>query len=240
MQPIDRQIAVRLDGVKVQFDETELHFDCAISRGEIVAITGASGSGKSTLLNIIAGFETPDAGTVEIHGQNCANLDPSARPVTVIFQEHNLFSHLDVRTNIGLGIDPALRLGVKERGKIATALMRVGLDGFSRRLPPTLSGGERQRVALARALVRRKPLLLLDEPFAALDPGLRTGMGELLLDLHRQEGNTILIVTHHPDDVRALADSVIFLDGGGIILHQPAAEFLERTDIPAVARFLGK
>jgi thiamine transport system ATP-binding protein len=240
MPPRDTEIAIRLGGVRVQLDKTQLHFDCAIRKGEIVAITGASGSGKSTLLNIVAGFETPDSGAVEILGENVARRDPADRPVSVIFQEHNLFSHLDVATNIALGIDPALRLGVKERGKIAAALMRVGLEGFGKRLPPTLSGGERQRVALARALVRRKPVLLLDEPFAALDPGLRSGMISLLIDLHRQESNTMLIVTHHPDDVRALADSVVFLDGGRVLLHESKAQFLDHIDSPAIARFLGK
>lgn len=240
MPPRDTKIAIRLGGVRVTFDNTELFFDCAIRQGEIVAITGASGSGKSTFLNVVAGFETPEAGAVEILGENVARRDPADRPVSVIFQEHNLFSYLDVATNIALGIDPALRLGVKERGKIAAALMRVGLEGFGKRLPPTLSGGERQRVALARALVRRKPVLLLDEPFAALDPGLRSGMISLLIDLHRQEGNTMLIVTHHPDDVRALADSVVFLDGGRVLLHESKAQFLDHIDSPAIARFLGK
>ena len=134
---------------------------------------------------------------------------PAERPISVIFQEHNLFSHLDVATNVGLGIDPALRLGVKERARIAGALCRVGLEGFGKRMPPTLSGGERQRVALARALVRRRPILLLDEPFAALDPGLRAGMAELLArSAPAGKQHDRLIVTHHPDDVRRLADSV--------------------------------
>ncbi|MCV9997960.1 ATP-binding cassette domain-containing protein [Pararhizobium sp. YC-54] len=240
MSPPETDIALHLSDVLVQFGKTQLRFDCTIGRGQIVAVTGASGSGKSTLLNVIAGFETPDAGKVEILGENAAGRDPAERPVSVIFQEHNLFAHLDAGTNIGLGIDPALKLGVKEKAKIAAALLRVGLDGFGKRLPPTLSGGERQRVALARALVRRKPILLLDEPFAALDPGLRAGMANLLIDLHRQEGNTILIITHHPDDVRLMADSVLFLDQGRILLHEPAARFLDHTDIPAVARFLGR
>lgn len=239
MSPPSSDIAVRLSDVRVRFGATQLQFDCAIGKGQIVAVTGASGSGKSTLINVIAGFETPDAGRVEISGEDVAGRDPAERPVSVIFQEHNLFAHLDAATNIGLGIDPALRLGAAEKATIAGALERVGLDGFGKRLPPTLSGGERQRVALARALVRRKPILLLDEPFAALDPGLRAGMSSLLLDLHRQEGHTILIVTHHPDDVRMMADSVVFLEKGSILLHEPAARFLAHHDIPAVARFLG-
>jgi thiamine transport system ATP-binding protein len=240
MPPLETDIAISLRDVLVRFDKTQLRFDCAIGKGQIVAITGASGSGKSTLLNVIAGFETPDSGNVEIFGDNVAGRDPAERPVSVIFQEHNLFSHLDVGTNIGLGIDPALKLGIRERARIAAALGRVGLDGFAKRMPPTLSGGERQRVALARALVRRKPILLLDEPFAALDPGLRAGMSSLLLDLHRQEGNTMLIITHHPDDVRVLADSVLFLDEGRILMHEPTERFLEHRDIPAVEQFLGR
>ncbi len=240
MLPLETNSAIHLRDVLVQFGRTQLRFDCAVGKGQIVAVTGASGSGKSTLLNVIGGFERPDAGSVEILGEDVAGRDPAERSISVIFQEHNLFSHLDAGTNIGLGIDPSLKLGVKERAKIAAALGRVGLNGFGKRLPPTLSGGERQRVALARALVRRKPILLLDEPFAALDPGLRSGMSNLLLDLHRQENNTILIITHHPDDVRALADSVLFLDEGRIILHEPTAQFLDHTDIPAVARFLGR
>ncbi|WP_276119858.1 thiamine ABC transporter ATP-binding protein [Pararhizobium qamdonense] len=240
MPPPDTTIAVRLSDVRVRFGATQLQFDCAIGKGEIVAVTGASGSGKSTLLNVIAGFETPDAGRVDILGEDVDGRDPAERPVSVIFQEHNLFAHLDVATNIGLGIDPALKLGLKEKAKIASALIRVGLDGFGKRLPPTLSGGERQRVALARALVRRKPVLLLDEPFAALDPGLRAGMIDLLLDLHRQEGHTILVITHHPDDVRMMADSVLFLDKGRIILHEPKAQFLAHSGLAAVDRFLGR
>ena len=231
--------AIRLRDVHVRYPNAHLQFDCTIRRGEIIAVIGASGSGKSTLFNIVAGFETPDEGRVEIFDADMAGIGPSERPVSVIFQDHNLFSHLDVATNIGLGISPALRIGTKEHGRIAAALMLVGLEGFGKRLPPELSGGERQRVALARALVRRKPLLLLDEPFAALDPGLRAGMSELLLDLHAQEKNTILVITHHPDDLRRLADSVVFLDRGRIVAHQRTDEFLARRDDPAINAFLG-
>ena len=240
MTPADSDIAIRLEGVEVRFGETKLAFNCAIGRGQVVAVAGPSGSGKSTLLNVIAGFERPDSGRVEILGKDMDASGPAERPVSVIFQEHNLFSHLDVGTNIGLGLNPALRLSVKDRARIAGALMRVGLDGFGKRMPPTLSGGERQRVAVARALVRHRPILLLDEPFAALDPGLRTGMGDLLIDLHSQENNTILMVTHHPDDVARLTDRVLFLDEGRILVDAPTETFLQRTDIPAVARFLGR
>lgn len=231
--------ALALRGVEISFDATTLAFDCTIAAGGIVAVAGASGSGKSTLFNVIAGFEPPDRGEVRIFGEEMAGRPPAERPVSVIFQEHNLFAHLDVATNVGFGISAALRLGAAERMKVGDALSRVGLAGFGSRLPPTLSGGERQRVALARAFVRHRPILLLDEPFAALDPGLRTEMRSLIRDLHQEEGNTILMITHHPDDVRALAESVIFLDQGRIIAHDETARFFERRDIPAISRFLG-
>lgn len=231
--------AVELRDVEVRFETTTLHFDCIIAAGGIVAVAGASGSGKSTLLHLIAGFEEPDRGEIRILGQDLAKQAPADRPVSMIFQDNNLFAHLDVATNVGLGIDPALRLTGEDRAKIENALRRVGLEGFGRRLPPTLSGGERQRVALARALVRHRPLLLLDEPFAALDPGMRAGMRTLLSELHAEEGNTILMITHHPDDVKALADNVLFLDRGRIIAHDTLDRFLKRRDNAAINRFLG-
>ncbi|MGF6173363.1 ATP-binding cassette domain-containing protein [Ensifer sp. 4252] len=236
---MNSQAAVELVGVDIRYDTTALHFDCAIQPGGIVAVAGASGSGKSTLFHVIAGFEAPDRGEVRILGKAMSGQAPAERPVSIVFQDNNLFAHLDVATNVGFGISPSLRLSVADRARIDDALGRVGLDGFGKRLPPTLSGGERQRVALARALVRHRPLLLLDEPFAALDPGMRAGMRALLRDLHDQENNTILMITHHPDDVRALADSVLFLDQGRIIAHDPVERFLERRDMAAINRFLG-
>ncbi|CZT33389.1 thiamine ABC transporter ATP-binding protein [Rhizobium sp. 9140] len=236
-------IAVRLENVAVRFPghsaPRTLLFDTTIESGRITAITGASGSGKSTLLNLVAGFETPDAGRVSILGEDVTPIPPALRPVSVIFQEHNLFAHLDVATNVGLGISPALKLDGEDRERIERALRDVGLAGFARRLPPTLSGGERQRVALARALVRQRPILLLDEPFAALDPGLRQEMGDLLAVLQEKEASTILLVTHHPDDVRRLADRVLFLGDGKVALHEESDAFLRRTEPAAVARFLG-
>jgi thiamine transport system ATP-binding protein len=232
--------ALAVKGIEISFETTTLAFDCTVPAERIVAVAGASGSGKSTLFNIIAGFEQPERGEVRIFGEEMTGRPPAERPVSIIFQEHNLFAHLDAATNVGFGISPALRLDAADRMKVEDALARVGLAGFGKRLPPTLSGGERQRVALARAFVRHRPILLLDEPFAALDPGMRAEMRTLISDLHEEEGNTILMITHHPDDVRALADSVLFLDRGRIVAHDEVDRFLGRRDITAINRFLGK
>ena len=225
--------------VRLRLGSQDFAFDCTIPPGQITAITGPSGSGKSTFLNLVAGFETPDAGTINLAGTDVTQEHPAERPVSLVFQDNNLFAHLDLFTNIGLGISPSLKLSHEDKKSIAQALDRVGLAGFEKRLPPTLSGGEKQRAAFARALVRRKPVLLLDEPFAALDPGLRITMGGLLSELHRETGNTVLIVTHDPDDVRQLADHALFIDDGKILLQAPVAEFLARSDIPKLVGFLG-
>ncbi|KGD87433.1 MULTISPECIES: ATP-binding cassette domain-containing protein [Rhizobium/Agrobacterium group] len=229
---------VVLDKVELRLGTKDFRFNCSLPAGAVTAVTGPSGSGKSTLLNLVAGFETPDRGHVLVGGEDVTHEHPSGRPVSLIFQDNNLFTHLDLFTNIGLGINPSLRLSADDRRAISKALQRVGLDGFEKRMPGTLSGGERQRAAFARALVRKKPVLLMDEPFAALDPGLRLSMAKLLLELHREVGNTVLIVTHDPDEVGRLADHAIFIDHGQILLQAPTTEFLARRDIPALAEFL--
>ncbi len=228
-----------LDGVKLRLGEAVFDFDCRIGAGRITAIAGPSGSGKSTLLNLIAGFERPDRGRVLIAGEDVSGLAPGRRPVSLVFQDNNLFSHLDVFTNVGLGIDPAMRLSAADREAVSMALSRVGLAGYDKRSPATLSGGERQRAAFARALVRRKPVMLLDEPFAALDPGLRSSMADLLIDLHRETGATIVIVSHDPDEAARLAGDVLFLDRGRIVFDGPHDMFAETVDIEVIGRFLG-
>lgn len=230
--------AVELDKVRLRLGTQDFDLDCTLPQGRIIAVVGASGSGKSTLLNLVAGFEAPDSGRVMIGGQDMTALDPSERPVSSIFQDNNLFAHLDIFTNVALGVSPALKLRVEDREGIEMALARVGLTGFDKRLPGTLSGGERQRAALARELVRKKPVMLLDEPFAALDPGLRAGMTSLLLDLHGETKNTVIIVTHHPEDIKKLAQQVVFLDRGRVVYAGSTADFFATQNVKAVDSFL--
>lgn len=222
-----------MTGARLQLDKvrfaypggSEMRFDLDIAAGGIVALLGASGSGKSTLLHLIAGFEEPQDGRVLIGDADVTGLDPAKRPVSMVFQENNLFHHLTIMQNVGLGRSPGLRLSGQDRNEIALALADVGLAGKEERLPSELSGGERQRVALARALVRQRPLLLLDEPFASLGPVLRGDMVELVRDLAAKTGMTIVFVTHQPEDARALAGRIIFLADGTVAADGPAETF---------------
>ncbi|MBT9370597.1 ATP-binding cassette domain-containing protein [Rhizobium sp. CSW-27] len=230
--------AVELEGVRLTLGKACFSFDCRIATGRITAVTGPSGSGKSTLLNLIAGFETPDAGRVRLAGADVTGHPPGARPLSLVFQDNNLFAHLDLFTNIGLGVHPSLKLSGPDRERISAALRRVGLAGYERRRPGTLSGGERQRAAFARALVRRQPLLLLDEPFAALDPALRQAMAALLAELHRETGASIVLVTHDPGEVIRLADDVIYLEEGRILFQGDKQAFCAQTAHPEISKFV--
>lgn len=231
--------AIRLADVSVRFAQKRLVFDCVIPAGAAVAVAGPSGAGKSTLFNVIAGFEKPAGGSVTLLGEDMAGRDPAERPVSVVFQDNNLFAHLTVADNVGLGIDPGLKLAAPGRQSVSAALARVGLAGYEKRLPGSLSGGERQRVALARAVVRRRPILLLDEPFAALDPAMRADMARLLAELHAETKSTLLFITHQPEDISRLARRVLFLEAGTILLDTSAEDFLSRQDPPQIAKFIG-
>jgi thiamine transport system ATP-binding protein len=214
-------------------------FDAVIPAGAFLGVIGPSGAGKSSLLNLIAGFETPLSGRILIEGAECTATPPQDRPVTMLFQENNLFFHLDVFTNVALGIAPSLKLSEEDRALLSAALARVGLAGMERRLPRELSGGERQRVAIARALVRQRPVLLLDEPFAALGPALRLDMLQLVRDLRDERGLTVMFVTHNPGDAARAATHTAFVEGGRIIALRPTAEFFATRDLPGLAAYLG-
>jgi thiamine transport system ATP-binding protein len=229
---------IHLQDVRLALGARRFHFDLTLRGGAITAVIGPSGSGKSTLLNLVAGFVFPMSGRIVIGLEDLTPKHPADRPVSLVFQDNNLFGHLDLFTNVGLGISPSLKLSKEQKLSISAALSRVGLGGMEKRKPSTLSGGERQRAAFARALVRHKPVLLLDEPFAALDPGLRLNMAALLTDLQGERRNTILIVTHDPEEVKRLADDVVFIEDGRVVLQAPATELAARRDIPAIASFL--
>jgi thiamine transport system ATP-binding protein len=228
-----------LAGVTFRYEDLIMRFDLAVAPGECVAIIGPSGAGKSTLLALIAGFETPESGRILIAGEDVTARPPARRPVTSLFQEHNLFPHLSAAANVGLGIDPGLRLDAAARSRVSAALARVGLAGLEARLPGQLSGGERQRVALARSLVRNRPLLLLDEPFAALGPAQRREMLDLVNALARDRGFTVLFVSHQPEDARHAAGRVLFVEAGEIRWDGPTEEIFTPPLPGPVAAYLG-
>ena len=231
---------ILLDSVVFRYAQTEMRFDVAIPGNTITAVMGPSGSGKSTLLNLVAGFEAPEAGRILIDGNDVTDRPPAERPVSMIFQENNLFAHLSVEKNVGLGRSPSLRLSPDDRAAIAEALRRTGLEGKQRRLPRELSGGERQRVAIARALVRRKPVLLMDEPFAALGPALRTEMLDLVAELQTEHGLTIALVTHQPDDARRIASDIVFIEDGRVSAAGKTEDFFGPGGPAAFRHYIGE
>ena len=231
--------AVELDRAVFSYGAAPLVFDVAFAAGTVTAIMGPSGSGKSTLLNLVAGFETPQEGRVLIGGRDVTADPPSRRPVSMVFQENNLFAHLSVADNVGLGRSHSLKLTGTDRAAVEEALARTGLAGKQKRLPRELSGGERQRVALARVLVRERPVLLLDEPFASLGPALRHDMLDLVGGLQAERAMTVLFVTHQPEDAHRIAEAVVFLEDGKVAAAGDAETFFGGAGPEAFQRYIG-
>ncbi len=220
---------LQLDGLRITEGDFTLEASLSVPKGARVALMGASGAGKSTLLAAIAGFLLPDAGRVVIGGVDVSHAAVGERPLSILFQDGNLFPHLSVFDNVALGISPRLDLDADARKDVEDSLSAVGLAGFGARRPAALSGGQQSRVALARMLLRRRPLTLLDEPFAALDPGLRREMLALLGTLCDATGQTLLLATHDLRDAQALCDRVLLLEDGQIVLDEALAAAMARA-----------
>jgi thiamine transport system ATP-binding protein len=192
---------------------TTYHFSLVAHAGEVTAVSGASGSGKSTLLDLLAGFLTPEAGSIALDQQDLLPLPPEARPVSLLLQSESLFEHLSAAKNVALGL-PQGTPRAEARRQIAEALAEVGLDWIGDQLAATLSGGQKQRVALARTLLRARPVLLLDEPFSALDDETRVAVRNLVRELTICHAWHTILVSHHGDDVEALASRRYMLADG--------------------------
>lgn len=210
-----------------------------LAAGEVLAVLGPSGCGKSTLLRTIAGLEPLSSGRIRCAGQDLAGVPPHRREFALMFQDGQLFTHLDVAANVGYGLK-LRRVPARERAaRVAELLDVVGLAGYERRLPQTLSGGERQRVALARALAPRPRLVLLDEPLSALDASLREHLAEEVADILRRAGTTALWVTHDHEEAFAVASSLALMRQGRIVQTGPVAEVWAHPVDAWAAEFLG-
>ncbi len=237
-------MSIELRGLHKAFGATVVcdHLDLAVAPGELLALLGPSGSGKTTLLRILAGLEVPDGGQVFIDGQDATHTDVRERGVGFVFQHYALFNHLTVRENVafGLRVRPrAQRPGEAEiRRRVAQLLERVQLDGLAARYPHQLSGGQRQRVALARALAVQPRLLLLDEPFGALDAQVRKALRRWLRELHDELHVTSVFVTHDQDEALEVADRVVVMQQGRIEQVGTPEAVLQQPATPFVAAFL--
>lgn len=207
---------IKLTQLDYQYDNLTMSFDFSVQSGESVAVMGPSGAGKSTLLSLISGFQFPNNGTIELNGEDHTFSPPAKRPVSMLFQENNLFSHLTIRQNICLGLQPNLRLNKTQIQRVEQMASRVSLSECLDRLPAQLSGGQRQRAALARCMIRNQPILLLDEPFSALDPALRREMLLLLKEICTEKSITLLMVSHNVDDALQIAPRTLVIAEGKI------------------------
>ena len=211
-----------------------------IPDGSLTALLGPSGSGKSTLLRVIAGLEQPDAGAVMIAGQEATSLPPQRRNVGFVFQHYAAFKHMTVRDNIGFGLRIRRRSAAEIRSRVNELLHLVQLDGFAERYPAQLSGGQRQRMALARALAVAPQVLLLDEPFGALDARVREELRDWLRRLHDQMHVTTVLVTHDQEEAMEVASNIVVMNQGQIEQIGAPAEIYGTPATEFVMSFVGK
>lgn len=225
------------DAVTLTQGDFRLTADFDVPEG-VTAVIGPSGGGKSTLLAAIAGFQMPQAGRILWRGDVLTTMKPGERPVSMLFQDNNLFPHMTIWQNVGLGVRPNLKLSDADRQTVENALVQVGLGGFGDRKPGALSGGQQSRAALARVLVADRPLVLLDEPFAALGPALKGEMLGLVRDVLVGIGKSVIMVTHDPSDAKRVADRVVLVADGMAMQPVETREIFENPPI-ALTRYLG-
>jgi len=213
--------------------------DLAVEQGEFIALLGPSGCGKTTLLRCIAGFLTPEAGTVRLAGEDVTQLPPYRRPLNTVFQNYALFPHMSVADNVAYGPRRQGTSKGEAAKRAAEALELVGLAGFGERLPAQLSGGQQQRVALARAIVNRPQLLLLDEPLSALDLKLRKKVQSELKQIQHRLGIAFLFVTHDQDEAMSMADRIVLMNRGRIEQIGRGQDIYARPATRFAADFIG-
>ncbi len=231
-----------IEGVGKRFGDVVAldHVSLSVAQGELLTILGPSGSGKTTLLKVVAGFETPDGGTVKVGGTDISALPPAKRDIGMVFQNYALFPHLTVRANVAFPLEMRNVARTEIDSRVAEALAMVELKGYEARLPKQLSGGQQQRVALARAIVFNPRLLLLDEPFGALDRKLRETMQLEVRRLQRRLGLTTIFITHDQEEALVLSDRIAVMNKGTIQQIATTTEIYERPANDFVADFVGE
>lgn len=230
---------LRLDALTYRQGDFTLSANFLVEKAAKLAVIGPSGAGKSTLLMLLAGFLNPNAGRILWNDDDLSKVPPGDRPLSILFQDQNLFPHLTLAQNLGLGLSPRLRLSAGQWAQVEGTLQRVGLADMGSRKPAQLSGGQQGRAALARALLRARPLLLLDEPFAALGPALKADMLALVTEVADATGATVLMVTHDPNDAKRFADQTILVADGVAQPPQPTAALFANPP-PALRDYLGR
>ena len=231
-----------IEGVAKRFGDVVAldHVSLQVAQGELLTILGPSGSGKTTLLKVVAGFETPDAGRVTVGGADITSLPPARRDIGMVFQNYALFPHLSVRANVAFPLEMRNVGRAEIDRRVGEALAMVELAGYEARLPKQLSGGQQQRVALARAIVFNPRLLLLDEPFGALDRKLRETMQLEVRRLQRRLGLTTIFITHDQEEALVLSDRIAVMNKGAIQQIATTTEIYERPANDFVADFVGE
>src|SRR6188472_2226976 len=231
-------IDIRIVGVRKRYGDVAA-VDLDVVRGEFFTMLGPSGSGKTTTLRMIAGFERPDEGTIELGGTDVSGRPPFDRPVNTVFQDYALFPHMTVQQNMEYGLRVRKVAKPERRAKASEALARVRLEGYGARKPGQLSGGQRQRVALARAIVNTPRALLLDEPLGALDLKLRQELQIELKQLQQELGMTFVYVTHDQEEALTMSDRIAVFNQGRIEQVGSPAEMYEHPATTFVAGFIG-
>src|ERR1700674_1787610 len=236
-----RPPALRLEAVRKSYGQVlaVAGVDLTVKEGEFFTLLGPSGSGKTTLLRLIAGFERPDSGRIELAGRDVTGVPPYARETNTVFQDYALFPHMSVADNIGYGLKVKGIARPERQERVQRALKMVRLDGLDKRRPNQLSGGQRQRVALARAVVNEPEVLLLDEPLGALDLKLRQEMQLELKRIQKEVGITFVYVTHDQEEALTMSDRIAVMARGGIEQVGPPVEVYERPASEFVAGFIG-
>lgn len=230
---------LRLDALTLTHPGFTLTANWAAEPAQTIAILGPSGAGKSSLLMAIAGFLPVTKGSISWNGTDLAPQTPAQRPVSILFQDQNLFPHLTLTQNLGLALNPRLTLNAAQRAKVAQVLDRLGLADKGSSRPGDLSGGQQGRAALARVLLQARPILLLDEPFAALGPALKTDLLTLVRDLAAESQTLVLLVTHDPADAQRFADKTVLVADGRANAPEPTADLFANPP-EALTDYLGR